>query len=61
MSGTETVTYSYQESLMPGGLGFVIRSTDGATIPCHLGNTDYQAFKAWVAAGNTPPAGWTGP
>lgn len=55
-----TVTYTYQAPVY-GGLGTVVRSTDGAFIPCVLSNNDYQEFLAWVAAGNTAPSGWTGP
>jgi hypothetical protein len=32
----------------------IIRIADGATISPDVGNTDYQAYLAWVAAGNTP-------
>lgn len=55
-----TVTYTYQTPLA-GGSSYLVRSTDGASIPLDLANIDYQAFLAWVAAGNTAPSGWTGP
>ena len=32
----------------------VIRDADGATIPADPHNTDYAAYLAWVAHGNTP-------
>ena len=32
----------------------VIRTTDNTTIPFDPDNTDYQAYLAWVAEGNTP-------
>ena len=35
--------------------GYVIQNTDTtAFIPCDPDNTDYQAYLAWVAEGNTP-------
>lgn len=44
----------------PGQPGVLMRD-DGACIPMHLDNLDYQVFLQWVAAGNPAPEGWTGP
>lgn len=39
--------------------GGIVRDSDGAYIPQDAGNSDYQAYLAWVSQGNTatPPPG----
>lgn len=63
MTNDEPVTYTYRQPPPPAANlpGYLVRSTDGASIPCDLKNTDYQAFLEWLAAGNAAPQGWTGP
>ena len=45
---SKTMTYQ----LTTGDI--ILRSADNAFIPFDPANIDYQAYLAWVAAGNTP-------
>ena len=42
------------DDLKYGKAKCIIRTTDGACIPMHESNTDYQAYLKWVSEGNTP-------
>lgn len=44
------MTYTLQATSATG----VIRDADGATVPDDPRNADWQAYQAWLAAGNTP-------
>ena len=37
-----------------GGIQVIVRLSDNTSIPIEPLNTDYQAYLAWLAEGNTP-------
>ena len=49
---------SYQKYPLFNGeeIPFIKRKSDNASIPIDEANTDYQAYLAWVAEGNTAEA-----
>jgi len=49
-------TYKKVKSPFTGNITDLINRSDGATIPFDSDNTDYQAYLAWLAEGNTPEA-----
>ena len=46
--------YKLQKSFTANEVNAIQRLSDGAFIPFDPDNTDYQAFLAWCAEGNTP-------
>jgi hypothetical protein len=46
--------YKLSKDPITGTDSSVIRISDNACIPFAPDNTDYQAYLAWVAEGNTP-------
>ena len=53
------MSYKYVKATWPetgDDTGQIKRKADNAHIPFDEGNIDYQEYKTWLAAGNTPEA-----
>ena len=48
--------YKLVNNRLLGAVDTVVRLSDNAFIPFDPANTDYQAYLAWLAEGNTPEA-----
>src|SRR5690348_2627505 len=48
------MTYTLTHSTLAANAQTIIRDVDGAFIPADPRNADFQAYLAWLAAGNTP-------
>jgi hypothetical protein len=48
------MTYTFTSSTLANNQQRIIRDADGASIPPDPMNADFQAYLAWLIAGNTP-------
>jgi hypothetical protein len=46
--------YKLFKDVVSGNVNTILRLSDNSYIPMDEANTDYQAYLAWVAEGNTP-------